>query len=77
MNSQPFQWSVWLRSKTGLVTLAFLAIAIFYFGTEHTAHVLDVLPFALYLILMLFMHRGHGGHGTAGDDHNQHSGGQP
>lgn len=73
MHNQPFQWSIWLRSKTGLVTLAFLAIATFYLATEHTAHFLGVLPFAIFLLcplLMLFMH---GGHGGQGDDHTQHA----
>lgn len=72
MNDQPFQWSAWLRSRTGLVTLGFLAIAAFYLITEHTAHVLGVLPFAIFLLcplMMLFMHGGHGGHG---DEHAQH-----
>ena len=60
----------WLRSRTGLVLLVFLAIAAFFLITEHTAHVLGVLPFLLVLLcplLHLFLHgrhRGeHAGHG--------------
>ena len=69
-----------LRSRTGLALIAFLAIAAFYLATEHTAHFFGVLPFALLLlcpILHLFMHGGHGGHGGQNDqstpgDHSQH-----
>lgn len=53
----------WLRSRTGLVFFAFLAIAAFYLVTEHTAHIFGILPYALLLLcplLHLFMHRGHG-----------------
>jgi hypothetical protein len=54
-----------LRSPSGLVLIAFVAIATFYLMTEHTAHVVGLLPYALLLlcpILHLFMHGGHGGH---------------
>ncbi len=54
----------WLWSRTGLVLLAFLAIAAFFLVTEHTAHVLGVLPFLLVLLcplLHLFLHGRHGG----------------
>ena len=69
-----------LRSRTGLVLIAFLAIATFYLVTEHTAHFFGVLPFGLLLlcpILHMFMHGGHGGHGGQNDqrepvDHSQH-----
>lgn len=58
----------WLRSRTGLVLIAFLAIAAFFLVTEHTAHVLGVLPFLLVLLcplLHLFLHGRHGGgHGS-------------
>lgn len=66
-----FSMSGWLRSPTGLVLLAFLAIAGFYLVTEHTAHVFGFLPYALLLLcplLHLFMHGGHGGHSGHGDD---------
>jgi hypothetical protein len=65
--------STFLRSRTGLVLIGFLAIAAFFLIVEHTAHVFGVLPFALLLLcplLHLFMHHGHGGHG----DHGGHSG---
>ena len=54
----------WLfRSRSGLVLLAFLAIAGFFLVKEHTAHVLGVLPYLLVLAcpLLHFVHRGHGG----------------
>lgn len=64
-NSQEFNFRQWLRSRNGIVLLAFLSIAAFYLMTEHTAHVFGLLPFALLLLcplLMLFMHGGHGDH---------------
>ncbi len=66
-----------LRSRTGIVLLAFLAIATFYLVTEHTAHFFGFLPYGLLLlcpIMHLFMHGGHGGHGdhTAQGDHAEH-----
>ena len=68
-----------LRSRTGLVLLGFLAIAGFFLITEHTAHFFGALPFLLLLacpLMMLFMHGGHGGHGGQSDEHAGHSGGQ-
>jgi hypothetical protein len=59
----------WLRSRTGLVLLAFLGIAAFFVITEHTAHVLGALPFLLVVLcplLHLFLHGRHGG------DHANH-----
>lgn len=56
--------SAFLRSRTRLVLLCFLAIAAFFLAVEHTAHFFGVLPYALVLLcprLHLFMHRGHGG----------------
>ena len=67
------------RSHTGLVLLAFLAIAAFFLITEHTAHVFGILPYALLLlclVLHLFMHRGHGDHGGHGDNHDHLEGGK-
>ena len=64
-----------LRSRTGLVVLAFLAIATFYLVTEHTAHFFGLLPYGLLLlcpILHLFMHGSHGGHGGH-EDHRAHA----
>ena len=63
--------TTWLRSRTGLALLAFLAIAVFFLATEHTAHLFGVLPFLLLLLcplLHLFMHGGHAEHG----DHANH-----
>jgi hypothetical protein len=68
-----FSFSNWLRSPTGLVLLAFLAIAGFYLVTEHTAHVFGFLPYLLLLLcplLHLFMHGRHGGH----SEHSNHAG---
>ena len=65
--------STFLRSRTGVVLVAFLAIAAFFLLTEHTAHVFGVLPYALLLLcplLHVFMHHGHDGH--SGHDEEQH-----
>ena len=67
--SGKFSISKWLRSKTGLVFIAFLAIAAFFLVTEHTAHFFGILPYALLLLcplLHLFMHSAHGGHSAPG-----------
>jgi hypothetical protein len=37
----------WIRSRSGVVLLAFLAIAAFFVVTEHTAHALGALPYLL------------------------------
>lgn len=71
-----------LRSRTGLALIGFLAIAAFYLATEHTAHFFGYLPFALVLLcplLHLFMHGGHGGHGGQGntEDHRGHQANRP
>jgi hypothetical protein len=62
--------SFW-RTKTGMVCLAFLAVAAFFLVTEHTAHVLGAFPWLLLAgcpLMHLFMHHG-GGHdrGTHSD----------
>jgi hypothetical protein len=77
---QPGGISSFLRSRTGLAFIAFLAIATFYLVTEHTAHFFGLLPYGLLLlcpIMHLFMHGRHGGHGGQNDqsepgDHSQH-----
>lgn len=54
----------------------FLALAVFYLGVEHRAHLagtLRWLPLAILLLCPLmhvFMHKGHGGHGGHGRDGN-------
>ena len=67
--------SAFLRSRTGVVLVAFLAIAAFFLLTEHTAHVLGVLPYALLLLcplLHVFMHHGHHGHSGHDVEQEQH-----
>jgi hypothetical protein len=64
----------WWQSRTGIILLAFLAIAAFFLITEHTAHFFGLLPYALLLLcplLHLFIHSGHGGHGNQGDHRQQ------
>lgn len=67
---QRFIFSEWLRSTTGMVFIAFLAIAAFFLITEHTAHLFGVLPYVLLLLcplLHFFMHRGHSDHTNHAD----------
>lgn len=52
-----------LRSRSGLVLLGFLAIAAFLLLSEHWAHLLGFWPWLLLLacpLLHVFMHGGHG-----------------
>jgi hypothetical protein len=72
---QPGGVGGFLRSRTGIVLIVFLAIATFYLVTEHTAHFFGLLPYGLLLlcpILHLFMHGGHGGH-DGQEDHSGHA----
>lgn len=50
------------------VFFGFIAVAGFFFFTEHRAHLLGALPFVLLALcpLMHFFHGGHGGHGGHG-----------
>ncbi len=68
-DEHPSETGNWLLSKSGLVLLAFLAIAGFFLLTEHRAHLFGVLPFLLLLAcpLLHFFHGGHGGHGGHGN----------
>jgi len=70
-SGQNFSLRKWLRSRTGLATLAFLAIAAFFVIIEHRAQLYGILPFALLVLcplLHLFMHGGHGDHGGHSSD---------
>jgi len=71
MNTQDRMQGIgeWARSRTGLVTIALLAIAGFFLVVEHYAHVFGLLPFALLLLCPLLMQFMHGGQG----DHAGHS----
>lgn len=69
MSEEPPKAPSWLRSRSGLVLLAFLGIAAFFIVKEHTAHVLGILPYLLLLAcpLLHWLHGGHrGGHGGHG-----------
>lgn len=59
----------WVRSRSGLVFLGFIAIAVFFLFTEHRAHLFGILPFVLLLLCPL-LHLFHGGHGGNGGDHD-------
>ena len=64
--SGPRRWVFW----------TFLALAVFYLGVEHRAHLagtLRWLPLAILLLCPLmhvFMHKGHGSHGGHGQGRN-------
>jgi hypothetical protein len=59
-----------LRSRSGLVLIGFLAIAGFFLWEEHKAHLLGILPYGLLLLCPL-MHLFHGGHGGRNSGHDQ------
>ena len=68
--------SSWWRSRSGVVLLGSLAVAVFFLLTEHTAHVFGALPWLLLAacpLMHLFMHGGHGGHGHGGHDNRSDS----
>jgi hypothetical protein len=74
MSTELPEGNSWLRSRSGLVLLGFLAIAAFFIVTEHTVHVLSALLYLLLLVcpLLHWLHGGHrGGHGGDG----RHGGG--
>lgn len=73
MSGEPPAGRSWFRSRSGLVLLAFLAIAGFFLVTEHTAHVVGVLPYLLLLACPL-LHFLHGGHGSAHGGHGGRDG---
>ena len=58
------------------VFFGFIAVAGFFFFTEHRAHLLGALPFVLLALcpLMHFFHGGHGGHGHHGSTDEPSSG---
>ena len=68
MTEHPSEARLWFRSRSGVVLLAFLAIAAFFVVTEHTAHALGALPYLLLLACPL-LHFFHGGHRRGHDDH--------
>ena len=53
----------WLRSRTGITFLGFLAVALYFLWTEHRAHVIQALPYLLVLLCpLMHLFHGHGGH---------------
>ena len=74
MDNEPPQSGSWLRSRSGLVLIGFLAIAAFFLWEEHNAHLLGALPYVLLLLcpLMHLFHAGHGNHGDKDAGHKEH-----
>lgn len=68
MTAHPPEARSRLRSRSGLVLLAFLGIAGFFVITEHTAHFFGILPYLLLLACPL-LHLFHGRHGAGHGDH--------
>jgi hypothetical protein len=64
----------WVWSPSGLVLLAFLAIAAFFLFTEHWAHVLGALPYVLVFLCPVLHLLLHGWHQH---DHTDHTAQQP
>jgi len=58
----------WVRSRSGIALIGFLAIAAFFLWEEHKAHILGMLPYVLLLLCPL-LHLFHGGHGGPGHNH--------
>lgn len=67
-----------LRGRSGLVLLGFLAIGAFFLLSEHRAHLVGTFPLLLLLFLCplmhVFMHGGHGGGGDGTSDVDRTSG---
>jgi len=77
MSARPSGRAGFLRSRIGVVLVAFLAIAAFFLVTEHTAHVFGALPYLLLLVCPLLHLFLHGRHGAHGDEHADHPTNQP
>ena len=55
----------WLLSRTGIATVAVVAVLGFLLYTGHSAHLLGALPYLFILacpLMHIFMHGGHHGH---------------
>jgi len=74
MNNERMNIASWLRSRSGLVLLGFLAIVAFFLWEEHKAHFLGALPYVLLLLCPLLHVFMHGGHGSHGDGHGENHG---
>lgn len=60
----------WLRSRSGVALVCFLAIIGLLLLTEHRAHILGALPYLLLLacpLLHVFHHQGHSHHANDQD----------
>jgi hypothetical protein len=70
-----------LKSRAGVVFLAFLGIGGYFLWTEHEAHLRALVPYFPWLLLLacplmhIFMHGGHGhDHGANKTDHKLRDG---
>lgn len=64
----------WIKSRTGLAFIGFVAVAAFFLWEEHKAQILGALPYVLLLFcpLLHFFHGGHGAHGGNDEQHKDH-----
>ncbi|MFY9317348.1 MAG: DUF2933 domain-containing protein [Burkholderiales bacterium] len=63
--NRPSESGSFWRSRSGIASCAFLAIAAAFLFLEHRAHIWPWLPYLLLLacpLLHVFMHGGHSGH---------------
>jgi len=72
-------WREFLRSRPGMVLIAFLAAAGFLLAYEHRVHIFSgngviIGLLAFCVVMHLFMHHGHGNHDGEGTG-RQHDGG--
>lgn len=68
----------WLFSRTGIATLAVVAILGFLIYRGHSAHLLGFLPYLLILscpLMHIFMHGGHSQHRHTDGEENEEAGG--
>lgn len=70
------------RSRTGIVLIAFLAVAGLLLAYEHRVHIFTGNGVLIALLVLcvgmhLFMHGGHGGHGGDSSGHGSEDGDRP
>jgi hypothetical protein len=70
MDESPHARRPWIRTRSGIALLVFLATVGFFLVTEHTAHVFGFLPYLLLLACPL-MQFWHGGHRQGHDRHGR------
>jgi len=72
MQEHPHSTSLggWVQSRTGIVTLGFIAATAFLIATGHAAHLLGALPYLLLLACPAMHFFMHGHHGQGHEHHH-------